>query len=248
MSYPGSKTAAGVPHRIIGQMPPHKVYVEPFAGSGMIALLKARCEITFLSDLDKFTVAKLSVMFRDRPDVRIEERDAFDVLDLSYDNPDKLIYLDPPYMLSTRKGRRYYRHEFTDSDHRRMLGLVKKINGPVIISHPATVLYVNALSGWRCIRYQAMTRGGLKPDALWMNFPEPTELHDWRFAGRTFRESWNLKRVVRRWARKIQAMPARKRGYLFHELGIAPRATPQTALSDRQRPSAPETALEDPKQ
>lgn len=32
MSYPGSKAQAGVWQRIIGQMPEHSVYVEPFFG------------------------------------------------------------------------------------------------------------------------------------------------------------------------------------------------------------------------
>ena len=36
MSYPGSKAQAGVFQRIIGQMPPHSTYVEPFFGSGQI--------------------------------------------------------------------------------------------------------------------------------------------------------------------------------------------------------------------
>jgi DNA adenine methylase len=34
--YPGGKNAAGVYHTIINQMPPHRIYIEPFLGSGAI--------------------------------------------------------------------------------------------------------------------------------------------------------------------------------------------------------------------
>lgn len=42
MSYPGSKGQAGTWQRIIGQMPPHSVYVEPFFGSGQVFWRKRR--------------------------------------------------------------------------------------------------------------------------------------------------------------------------------------------------------------
>jgi site-specific DNA-adenine methylase len=32
--YPGGKGGAGVSHKIIGLMPRHRVYIEPFVGGG----------------------------------------------------------------------------------------------------------------------------------------------------------------------------------------------------------------------
>lgn len=57
MGYPGSKGAAGVAQRIISQFPPHRVYVEPFVGSGVIVLSKTPSELSVVVDLDSACVA-----------------------------------------------------------------------------------------------------------------------------------------------------------------------------------------------
>ena len=49
--YPGGKNQAGVPQRIISQFPPHRVYVEPFLGSGAIARYKFPALKTVVCDL-----------------------------------------------------------------------------------------------------------------------------------------------------------------------------------------------------
>jgi DNA adenine methylase len=59
MSYPGSKGQAGVFQRIIGQMPPHSVYVEPFFGSGQVFWRKRRAASTIAIDLDPGVIAKV---------------------------------------------------------------------------------------------------------------------------------------------------------------------------------------------
>ena len=58
MSYPGSKAQAGVFQRIIGQMPPHSVYCEPFFGSGQIFWRKRRAKSTIAIDLNPLCIAK----------------------------------------------------------------------------------------------------------------------------------------------------------------------------------------------
>jgi DNA adenine methylase len=60
-------------------------------------------------------------------------------------------------------------------------------------------------------------------ECLWMNFPEPTELHDWRFAGRNFRERCALKRLATRWMARLDDMPPRKRGYVMNALAASAR-------------------------
>ena len=40
MSYPGGKAGAGVFQQIINQIPPHRVYIEPFLGGGAVLLHK----------------------------------------------------------------------------------------------------------------------------------------------------------------------------------------------------------------
>jgi hypothetical protein len=63
-----------------------------------------------------------------------------------------------------------------------------------------------------------MTRGGKRKECLWCNFPEPDDLHDWRFAGFNKRERYNLRRFVERLAARIESMPGRKRGYIRYQL------------------------------
>ena len=44
MTYPGGKAGAGVWQRIINQMPPHRLYVEPFVGAGAVLRAKRPAE------------------------------------------------------------------------------------------------------------------------------------------------------------------------------------------------------------
>ena len=62
-------------------------------------------------------------------DAEIENRDAFELIE-KYNRKDCLIYIDPPYLLSTRR-QRYYNIEMTeDKEHRELLELLKKAFGP----------------------------------------------------------------------------------------------------------------------
>ena len=132
------------------------------------------------------------------------------------------IYCDPPYMLSTRQGRFYYDHEMSDDHHRQLLAMVQGLHCRVLISGYPSELYGAALREWRCISYRTRTRGKTVTECLWCNFPEPTELHDWRYAGKNFRQRLSLKRMAARWLRRLEAMPAIKRGYLLNAMRCMP--------------------------
>lgn len=245
MSYPGSKAQAGVFHRIIGQMPPHSMYIEAPCGTAQVWKRKRAARWSILIDLNKSVLEPITAkhdMYYDpfsalwrMPDtgddsLTVIRGDAIKLFPAMKLPADALIYCDPPYMLSTRAGRRYYEHEMEDSDHAALLSALVDVKCRVMISHPVTDLYLQQLQGWRCIRYQMMTRGGLKPDAIWMNYPEPSELHDWRYAGRNFRERTSLKRLAARWLAKLHNMPARKRGYVLEAIAAA-RADSGAAIS-----------------
>ncbi len=98
-----------------------------------------------------------------------------------------MIYLDPPYLRSTRT-RRFYPHEFDSVEqHTRLIGLAQEARAMVMISGYQSALYTKLLGKWRHVSYMTMTRGGARREFLWMNFPEYLPLHDVRFAGDGFR-------------------------------------------------------------
>lgn len=213
MSYPGSKAQAGVFHRIIGQMPPHSVYVEPFFGSGQVFHRKARAESSILIDLAPGVIARVGA----EAGVQAIVADALQALPVLIPTlpADGVIYCDPPYLLSTRAGRVYYDHELSDKQHALLLALLQAAKCRVLVSGYPSDLYGAALRTWRCLPYRTRTRGRTVTECLWCNFPEPDELHDWRYAGANFRQRLYLKRLAARWLAKLKAMPPRKRGYVL---------------------------------
>lgn len=225
MSYPGSKGQAGVCERIIGQMEPHSVYVEAFFGSGRVFWKKRRAASSILIDCNPRVISAAVTKLGDAAGVRAIVDNTIKRLPdlLSWLPPDAVVYLDPPYMLGTRTKQLLYRFhtasdELTDDDHAALLAAALQAKCRVLISHYPHELYSSRLHGWRCIEYDTMTRGGKRRECLWCNFPEPTELHDWRFTGFNRRERFLMKRFVERWCARLDAMPARKAGYIRHEL------------------------------
>jgi len=246
MSYPGSKGQAGTFQRIIGQMPPHEVYVEPFFGSGQIFWRKRRAAHSVIIDKAPALLATAGA----EAGVRAIAGDAQEAVPKLALPPGAVVYCDPPYLLETRKGRVYYEHEMTAVDHRRLLAMLQALPCRVLVSHYPCELYGAALQGWRCLTYRTRTRGRTVLESLWCNFPEPAELHDWRYAGKTFRERLSLKRLAARWLARLEAMPARKRAFLMHAIAQrqdwrAELALSDPALSDRALGTvAPDPALE----
>ena len=139
-----------------------------------------------------------------------------DALDFLVDNTipnDALIYLDPPYLLETRSSKRsLYRFEMTGEQHETLLGIIRRLSCSIAISGYWSDLYGQALHDWRCVTYSARTRGGrIATEYLWMNYPEPLFLHDYRYLGSNFRERERIKRKIHRWNAKLNKMPVLER-------------------------------------
>ena len=118
-----------------------------------------------------------------------------------------LVYCDPPYMRETRSSGRLYDHEMSDVDHQRLLRWAIATPCRVMISGYWSKLYGSTLRKWRCSRFWAQTRGGMAEECIWANFPEPEELHDYRYLGNGFRERERINRKKRRWIAKLEKMP-----------------------------------------
>ncbi|MBZ9690695.1 DNA adenine methylase [Clostridium sp. M14] len=103
-------------------------------------------------------------------DAEIENKNAFDLIK-KYNREDCLIYVDPPYLLSTRR-QRYYNVEMTeDQKHLELLELLKKHSGPIIISGYESELYQDILKDWNTIKIKTNAEQGKERiEVLWFNF------------------------------------------------------------------------------
>jgi len=131
-------------------------------------------------------------------------------------NGREVVYCDPPYlMLSERSGRPIYNHEMSEEEHCRLLRLIRRLPCLILISGYWSALYARELKAWNHITFEGRTRKGTKTEWLWFNFPEPVELHDYRYLGSGFRERERIKRKTARWTAKLERMPALERQALL---------------------------------
>jgi hypothetical protein len=217
--YPGSKAGSGVYQQIISQMPPHDVYVEPFLGTGAVLWRKRPGRINVGVDAEPTMVdrawvraAGISGPGERGPQYLFNVGDGISYLQKLRCGPQWLIYCDPPYLRETRSARRrLYRCELAAADHVRFLEACRRLPARVMVSGYHCEMYDLALSSWRVVEYSAMTRGGKRTEVLWCNFPEPTELHDYRYYGRDYRERERVGRKRSRWLRRLAGMPVLER-------------------------------------
>lgn len=107
--------------------------------------------------------------------VQIERMDALRLIE-RYDNPEVLMYLDPPYVRSSRKSGKLYRHEMDDDDQRRLLELVARSRAKIVLSGYGSALYDDALQGWnRYTTGSRTTSGEVAEEVIWINYEPPCE-------------------------------------------------------------------------
>jgi len=235
-SYPGGKAGSGVYQRIISEQPPHDVYIEPFLGGGAIMRRKHPAGVNVGIDADAAAVTQAQAMVDAGSwflGATSDMTDAARVLLLVGDGVERLrsrvwpgrvlVYCDPPYLMETRScARRIYRCEIDAADHVRLLDVISRLPYMVQISGYWSKLYGDRLSSWRVVRYQTMTRGGRQAEeCLWMNYPKPVELHDYRYLGRNYRDRDRLKRLRTRWLARLGRMGELERGALLSAMSAA---------------------------
>jgi len=126
---------------------------------------------------------------------------------------DEFVYVDPPYLMETRRQQRQlYRYEYSESQHIELLDCLKVLPCPVMVSGYWSKLYADMLAGWRVQSFEAWTRGNTPAtEYLWMNYPRPLELHDYTHLGDNFRERERIKRKKARWVKRLKKMPLLER-------------------------------------
>jgi DNA adenine methylase len=212
-SYPGGKAGAGIYQRIINQFPPHDTYTEAFAGHAAVLRHKKPAGSNVAIDVDSICLQELASL-NPAPPSGTEYICGCAVAILSASgrawSKRDLIYLDPPYPFESRAGagRQIYRHEFgTIEQHHELLRILSSLPATIAISSYPNTLYDQALQGWRKIEYRANTRGNnAQIEVLWLNYPEPVELHEYTYLGDNKRQREVLRRRIRRWQLRLARM------------------------------------------
>lgn len=207
MNYLGAKSASGAYQAIINLMPPHDTYIEPFLGTGAVMKKKAAANRNIGVDINQSCIDAFNYAAAE-----LYCEDAFSFLsEFCFQSSGRtLVYLDPPYLPSTRTSANRYDFELTESDHISLLTLIRTLPCHVIISGYWSELYSEHLKDWWCVDFQVMSRGGVRTEMLWCNF-QPGDVHFHTYAGKDFTDRQRIKRKAERWANKFRKLPAAER-------------------------------------
>lgn len=248
LKYPGGKWR--IADWIISHFPPHKVYCEPFFGSGAVFFKKQPSYLETINDLSG-DIVNLFRVCRDRPaelaaaialtpwarkeyvdcyaiegddverarrvivrhhqsygatncnkntwknsqiftsprcpaqwaelpeivmqlcgrlkEAQIENVDALTLIE-RYNDPQTLLYLDPPYLQCLRK-RGLYKNEMTDEGHERLLELITRSKSKVCLSAYNSELYNEKLKDWYTAEKSTTAQmGKYRVEKLYMNY------------------------------------------------------------------------------
>jgi DNA adenine methylase len=203
MRYPGGKGKCY--QRLINLMPVHHTYIESHLGSGAVLRHKKPARRNIGIDLDPALLDRWPAE-EARPDFEWVNVDACEYLaSFSYSGTE-LVYADPPYLASTRRREKIYTFDYCESDHRRLLDVLKQLPCFVMISGYENPLYEESLGDWRKTTFSAKTHVDVRQECVWMNFPEPQRLHDTQYLGHTYRERQTIARRQERLRTRIGAM------------------------------------------
>ncbi len=214
MRYPGGKGKCY--QRLINLMPVHETYIETHLGGGAVMRNKLPANRNIGIDLDQQVIN----LWHGNNEVSCEliQDDAVAYLSSFPYQGNELIYADPPYVQSTRKRSKIYRHEYTDDNHRQLLQLLVTLPCMVMVSGYENSIYNEILNSWRCERFNAKTHTGVREECVWMNFDIPDRLHDARYMGSNYRERQTLIRRRTRLYERIERMELTERNELIHWL------------------------------
>lgn len=208
ISYFGGKSGSGTYQAIINEIPPHEVYVEGFAGMAGIFRKKLPAKQNLLVEIDPQTIEQLISIGIDR--ALVYAGSMLDVLKdfkATLDQPGVFIYLDPPYPRSSRKSDTRYRFELTFEQHSTLIRLIRSYeHAKIAISTYPNGMYSHRLNDWRSIEFESQTRRGRSTELLFMNYPIPDELHDYRYLGSDYRERERIARKLNRWQAKFSEL------------------------------------------
>lgn len=224
-SYPGGKGADGTVQRLINEIPPHRNYIEPFLGGGAIVRHKIPAPgLNIAMEVD----APLFRTWRDQAPawLTVYNDDGLKYMaegPFLWSGSPTFYFIDPPYLDETLKtGRAPYRHRMTYDQHLDLLTVLReKYHAPhnlVMICALPNLLYERELAGWRTFHYQNKTRRGMQTEQVWMNYPKPTALHDYRYLGEGYRDRERIRRKQRNKLKELELMDPLERNAMLEAI------------------------------
>lgn len=122
-------------------------------------------------------VARMASVAERLHNVSLECRPALDLVTTAAAEPRCLLYLDPPYLGSTRNGTNYGHEMESEQDHRDLAAALSGAQASVVLSGYASPLYEGLYDGW--YRAEIHTRTGQtdrcdeRTEVVWSNRPFP---------------------------------------------------------------------------
>jgi DNA adenine methylase len=93
-----------------------------------------------------------------------------------FDEPNVLVYADPPYLHETRESPEAYTHEMMVDEHMALAEVLNNFKGKVLISGYPSRLYNKLYKNWRCEKKKIANHASqqkvkpIKMELLWCNF------------------------------------------------------------------------------
>lgn len=220
-SYFGSKNVNGLYQFIINRFKKHSTYIEGFLGSGIILQMKQPAKQSIAFDLDTAVIDKFNSYGREH-NVKLINGSFIDNFVHGcrhQDLTDTLVYLDPPYVQSTRTSAKRYKHELTLKQHEQLLSLVLQVKTNYVISCYDNELYSSMLQGWNKEHCNSITRAGVRVETVYYNYDVlPGDIAEFTYAGKDFTDRQRIKRKVARTINKFKRLPELEKIILLQEL------------------------------
>lgn len=226
-TYPGGKEAAGTFQTLINRIIPHDIYIDGCLGNSAILRHKKPAPVMNIGvDINPEVIAKWSEWIQFSYFFYCEDIVDFleaEIINLLMKARRIFIYLDPPFMRDQRRDKRArYPFEMLEtSQHERLLQCARKISDTFpqrvffMISTYDNDLYRKILEGWETQNFMSKTRRGSVRETIYMNYPTPTELHDYSHLGSDYRERWRIKERVERNVSRLEKMDILERNAII---------------------------------
>lgn len=224
-NYPGNKNILGLKHKIINLIPDHIHYYELFFGSGAIFHeLKDNHwdHLLFyhLNDLNKECFNKI-----DHASVTsittVPAVDIINNLKWREANHSHFVFLDPPYLHSTRPNSMnlYGEFEMSDEDHIQLLTSVGDLNCNVMIIHPKCELYDSMLSDWFQVEVKVRYNSKTSVETIYMNYDiSQFDLQTTHLLGKDCWDRQRIKNKGKRLIKKLSELGRHERQYLKEQI------------------------------